>query len=124
MKELDFALIGKRIKERRLEMKMSQRDLAAKLGYSDHTTVTRIEADKVDLSQSRLKQFAMVLDVSVGYLMGWEENPEEAGTLAAAAISDPRIKKLVSDYMSLSEEDKNIITSLTESLVTKRKSQP
>ena len=114
--------IGKRIKERRSELKISQRELASKLGYSDHTTVTRIEADKVDLSQSRLKQFAMVLDVSVGYLMGWEENPEEAGALAALAISDPRIKKLVSDYMSLSEEDKNIITSLLESLVVKRKS--
>lgn len=116
--------VGKRIKERRSELKISQRELASKLGYSDHTTVTRIEADKVDLSQSRLKQFAMVLDVSVGYLMGWEENPEEAGALAALAISDPRIKKLVSDYMSLSEEDKNIITSLMESLVVKRKSQP
>ena len=116
--------IGKRIKERRSELKISQRELASKLGYSDHTTVTRIEADKVDLSQSRLKQFATVLDVSVGYLMGWEENPEEAGAFAALAISDPRIKKLVSDYMSLSEEDKNIITSLMESLVVKRKSQP
>ena len=56
--------------------------------------------------------------------MGWEENPEEAGALAAAAIKDPRITKLISDYMSLSEEDKNIITSLMDSLVTKRKSQP
>ena len=116
--------IGKRIKERRSELKMSQRDLASRLGYSDHTTVTRIEADKVDLSQSRLKQFATVLDVSVGYLMGWEENPEEAGAIAAAAISDPRIKKLITDYMSLSEDDKNIITSLMDSLVDKRKSQP
>lgn len=116
--------IGKRIKERRSELKISQRELASKLGYSDHTTVTRIEADKVDLSQSRLKQFAKVLDVSVGYLLGWEEDPEKAGALAAATISDPRITKLVSDYMSLSEEDKNIITSLMESLVAKRKSQP
>lgn len=116
--------IGKRIKERRSELKISQRDLASKLGYSDHTTVTRIEADKVDLSQSRLKQFAKVLDVPVGYLMGWEENPEEAGALAAAAIRDPRIKKLVSDYLSLDEADKNIITSLMDSLVTKRKDRP
>lgn len=116
--------IGERIKKRRMEMKISQRDLASKLGYSDHTTVTRIEAGKVDLSQSRLKQFASVLDVSVGYLMGWEENPEEVGVLAALAISDPRIKELVSSYMSLDESDKNIITNLALSLDTKRKSQP
>ena len=116
--------VGNRIRKRRTELKISQRDLASKLGYSDHTTVTRIEADKVDVSQSRLKQFAKVLDVSVGYLMGWEESPEEAGALAAATISDPRIKKLVSDYLTLDEEDKNIITSLMASLVTKRKDRP
>ena len=116
--------VGNRIRKRRAELKISQRDLASKLGYSDHTTVTRIEADKVDLSQSRLKQFAKVLDVSVGYLMGWEESPEEAGALAAATISDPRIKKLVSDYLTLDEEDKNIITSLMTSLVAKRKDRP
>lgn len=116
--------VGRRIKERRSELKISQRELASKLGYSDHTTVTRIEADKVDISQSRLKQFAEVLDVSVGYLMGWEESPEEAGALAAATILDPRIKKLVSDYMALDEADKNIIASLVESMVTKRKDRP
>lgn len=103
---------------------MSQRDLASKLGYSDHTTVTRIEAGKVDLSQARLKQFATALDVSIGYLMGWEKNPEEAGALAAIAISDPRVKELVSNYLALDESDKNIITNLASSLAIKRKDRP
>lgn len=116
--------IGKRIKDRRTELKISQRELAAKLGYSDHTTVTRIEADKVDLSQSRLKQFASVLDVSVGYLMGWEENPEEAGVLAALTLKDPRVLNVVQKYLSLDETDKNIIDSLIESLAVKRKDRP
>ena len=116
--------IGERIKKRRTELKISQRDLAAKLGYSDHTTVTRIEAGKVDLSQARLKQFASALDVSVGYLMGWEDDPEEAGALAALVISDPRIRELVADYLTLDEADRNIITNLASSLAVKRKSQP
>lgn len=116
--------IGENIKRRRTELKMSQRDLASKLGYSDHTTVARIEAGKVDLSQARLKQFSTALGVSVGYLMGWEENPEEVGTFAALAISDPRIRELVSDYLALDESDKNIITNLASSLAIKRKDRP
>lgn len=115
--------IGKRIKAKRLEMNLSQRDLAAKLGYSDHTTLTRIEADKVDLSQSRIKQISSVLNVSVGYLMGWEEEPEEAGILAAKVLGDVQTKRLVENYMQLSQEDQNIVSALVISLAAKRKSQ-
>lgn len=116
--------IGKRIKERRLEMNLSQRDLAAKLGYSDHTTLTRIEADKIDLPQSRIKQLSSILNVSVGYLMGWEEEPEEAGVLAAKVLGDIQVRRLVENYLSLSQEDKNIVSAVVVSLAAKRKDQP
>lgn len=62
--------IGERIKARRKELKMSQREMAARLGYTDHTTLTRIEAGKVDLPQSRLMKIAEVLEVTPGYLLG------------------------------------------------------
>lgn len=115
--------IGKRIKERRQELKLSQRDLAAKLGYSDHTTLTRIEADKVDISQSRIKQLSTVLGVSVGYLMGWEENPEEAGALAARMLGDTQIQRLVQNYLQLTTDDRETVSIFVESLVIRRKDQ-
>lgn len=65
--------IGERIKLKRNEKGWSQRDLAAKMGYSNHSTVGKIETGKVDLPQSKVVQFAEVLGVSVAYLMGWEE---------------------------------------------------
>ncbi len=65
--------IGGRIKLKRNEKGWSQRDLAAKMGYSNHSTVGKIETGKVDLPQSKVVQFAEVLGVSVAYLMGWEE---------------------------------------------------
>lgn len=116
--------IGKRIKEKRLEMNMSQRDLAAKLGYSDHSTLTRIEADKIDLPQSRIKQLSAILNVSVGYLMGWEEEPEESGILAAKVLGDVQVRRLVESYLVLSQEDKNIVSAVVISLATKIKDQP
>ena len=116
--------IGKRIKVRRQELKMSQRDLAAKLGYSDHTTLTRIEANKIDLPQSRIKQLSSILNVSIGYLMGWEEEPEDAGALAANVLKDPQLRRLVEKYRILSQEDKNILSALVISLAEKRKDRP
>lgn len=66
--------IGEMIKLRRKELKLTQRDLAEKLGYKDHTTITRIENGKVDLVQSKIVEFANALECEPSYLMGWEDN--------------------------------------------------
>lgn len=79
--------IGDRIKRRRQELMWSQRDLASKMNYN-HSTITRIETGKIDISQSRIVQFAKVLGVSVAYLMGWEEDGEKQ-----SAESELSIKK-------------------------------
>lgn len=62
--------IGERIKARRLELGLSMRDLAKKMGYQNHSTISRIETGDVDLPQSKVSQFAEVLGVSPAYLMG------------------------------------------------------
>lgn len=62
--------IGDRIKARRISLGWSQRDLAEKMGYKNHSVVARVESGKVDLPQSRVDQFAKVLGLSHGYLLG------------------------------------------------------
>lgn len=113
--------IGSRIKARRQELKMSQREMAARLGYTDHTTLTRIEAGKVDLPQSRIMKIAEVLDVTPGYIMGWEQEPEDMGALAAQVLKDPALLKLVKSFSALDEADRAIVVSLAESLAAKKK---
>lgn len=112
--------IGGRIKARRNEMGLSQRELAARLGYNDHTTLTRIEAGKVELSQSKVVKFAKVLGVTPGYLMGWEQSPEEAGALAAEVLKDPRLFNVVNNYRVLSEADRATVEALVASLANKK----
>lgn len=112
--------IGERIKARRVDMKLSQRELASRLGYNDHTTLTRIEAGKVDLTQSRIMKFAEVLGVTPGYLMGWEQEPEEFGALAAQVLKDPAAVKLVRDFLALSDTDRGTVASLVSSLASKK----
>ena len=74
----------KNIKRRRLELEMTQSDLARKLGYSDKSMIAKIEKGIVDLSQSKITAFAQALQTSEASLMGWEEQP------AAAPSSDGR----------------------------------
>lgn len=77
--------IGERIKARRQELQWSQRELASKMNYSHHSTLARIESGQVDVTQSRIVQFAEVLGVSIAYLMGWEE--EEKGQSTESDLS-------------------------------------
>lgn len=62
------------IKNRRLELGITQRELANKCGYSDHTTINKIEKGMVDISIGRLKQIASALDTDPAELLGWKEN--------------------------------------------------
>lgn len=70
--------IGERIKQRRCELGMSQRDLADRMGYKNHSTIAQIENSTVDVPHSRIVQFSEVLSVSVEYLMGLDSTPSTA----------------------------------------------
>jgi transcriptional regulator with XRE-family HTH domain len=65
--------IGEKIKQRRIELGWSQRELGKRMGYQNHSTITKIEAGKVDIPQSKVVKFAEVMGTSIAYLMDWEE---------------------------------------------------
>lgn len=79
--------IGEKIKARRISLGWSQRDLAARMGYKNHSAVARAEAGTVDLPQSKVEQFAEVLGVTPGYLMGWVD--------VATAEKNDQLAKLI-----------------------------
>lgn len=58
------------IKQRRIELGMSQEDLAKKVGYSGRSMIAKIEAGKIDLSQSKIDEIAKALETSSAILMG------------------------------------------------------
>ena len=53
------------IKKRRKEIGMTQKELAEKCGYTDHTTINKIENGLVDVTFKRLEQIAAALDTTV-----------------------------------------------------------
>lgn len=66
--------IGDRIKERRLDLGMTQEELADKVGFKARASVSRLEGGDRNIPLSKLKKLAEVLETTVGYLMGMEDN--------------------------------------------------
>lgn len=118
--------IGQRIKFRRMELGWSQRDLAAKMGYNNNSTIARIESGKVDIPQSRIVKFSEVLGVSIGHLMGWEEEIEQdpVGTAERhfEILMDEDIVGIFDEFKLLDPMQKKLVKDLVHSLAETKKS--
>lgn len=113
--------IGERIKARRIEMGLTQSELAKKLGYTDRASVSRVESGQIDLPQSRIVKFAEALRVSPSYIMGWDQEPEDLGALAAEVLRDPVLLQLVQEFRTLDAADRLTVSTLVSSLAQKKK---
>lgn len=64
----------KNIKRLREEKGLSQDALAKLTGYTDRSSITKIEKGQVDLQQSKIELFAKALGTSSRELVGWDNN--------------------------------------------------
>lgn len=62
--------MGERIKQRRLELNLSQDELAQKVGYKSRSSINKIESSR-ELPLRKINQMATALDCSPAYIMGW-----------------------------------------------------
>lgn len=61
--------IGLKIKNRREEIGLTQRQLATKVGYTSPSSIAQIERGRINIPQSKLEALAVALMVDVSYLM-------------------------------------------------------
>ena len=120
--------IGKRIRLRREELKMTQEELASKLGYKSKTTIAKIENGKNDIVQSKVIEFARVLDTTPAYLMGWTQYDE---TFSGKEAPDDKVIKLArniqqfhgpqkalnDNYEQLSDHNKKKVVDYSDTLL-------
>lgn len=111
--------LGKRIKQRRLELSLTQEELAKMLGYKSKSTINKIELGINDISQSKILPFAKALKTTPAYLMGWEDNhkrikhefPEELKELGVEWVM---VAKKCKDYGITPEQVQKLIEKPTE----------
>ena len=79
------------IKILREQLGLSQEELARKVGYTDRSSIAKIEAGRVDLSQSKISAFAAALGVTPAQLMGITLSTE---SLPLNIVPMPEMRKI------------------------------
>lgn len=110
--------IGQRIKIRREELNMSQDDLAKKVGYKSRSSINKIELDLYSLKQSKIKAIADALETTPSYIMGWDEEAEEAKK-AAPSEEDNLNAEIIKLFMGLTADQKKEALNYLRYLSTK-----
>lgn len=104
-------ITGKRVQERRIELGMTQNELAEKLGYSSRFSIIKIETGKNVIPSQKLDNFAEVLHTTVSYLLGKENEDEnyflnqDTKKIAKKAYERKSIRDLFDVVENLSDED-------------------
>lgn len=97
--------IGDRIKARRLELDMSQDELARLVGYKSRSSINKIESDGRLLPQRKIMEIATALNTTPAYIMGWEESNQTESPSVPLTPRDERqiaadLEKMLADLDS------------------------
>ena len=101
--------VHKNIKKRRLELGMTQRELARLAGYENRSSIARIERGDHDLPQSKIEDIARALKVTPSYLAGWED----ADVAELTAMQEQTMMK----FLQLSYEHQLVVEGVVETLL-------
>lgn len=86
------------IRKYRLRLGLTQDQLAQLAGYTDRSSIAKIERGLVDISQSKLELFARVLHVSPGELIGRSEAD------GSHTVLTPSEQSLIDHFRQLNDE--------------------
>ena len=90
--------VADRIKNKRIELGLSQTELAERAKYSDKTAISKIEHSGNEITMKQVRRIAGALGVTTEYLMGWQKQVEQAtGKL------EPYMKQLAEQTEQLKE---------------------
>lgn len=98
----------KNIKKYRLERDMSQTVLADLTGYTDRSSIAKIEAGEVDLTLQKILTFAKALRVSPGDLMG-DVLEYKKNDIKPLENSEPEEIELLNAYNNATESTKHAV---------------
>ena len=86
--------VGERIKQKRIELNMSQDELAHKVGYKSRSSIQKIESAR-KLPLDKIERMAIALECSISYLMDWNE--ESPGQQIREAYYKGGIRRTITD---------------------------
>lgn len=112
MNEDNLLLIGQRFKELRLAKGWSQETCARKLGYSNKTSISKIELGVQGIRRSQIEHVCQVLGTTPAYLMGWKEEPTLPGNPTLTGLK----AEIVELVASMPEDKQKLLLELIKSM--------
>lgn len=105
-----------RIKNRRIELGLTQLEVAKRLGLTTKAAVSKIEGQGDNVTLKNVEKFAKALDCSIPYLMGWEDEEEK--------VSEQKLttkeQQFIEAYSRLSEEQQELVDNLMRTWLSKQ----
>lgn len=114
--------IGERIRNRRIELGLTQDEVAKKTGYKSRSSINKIECSR-NLPLSKVEKMANALECTPSFLMGWEEQEIMVNAMVDAMLSDlpPKAKELALKLAELSEDSYGAVEAMLNALIKKGK---
>lgn len=110
--------LGDRIRKRRLELKLTQYELAKRLGYTSRAAVCALEKDKDDITINRLFKIAEALETSPEYLLGLNSKSVSTERNLINLLNDrPELAKLLKVAKDASAEEISLVISMLKHMV-------
>lgn len=109
--------VGEKIKQKRIEMNMSQDELAKKVGYKSRSSIQKIEASR-DLPLRKVKKMADALDTTPSYLMGWEETLSGHTPPVVVEVKSEYDQSKVEEAMKLYEQFESLPPEYQDTFLT------
>ena len=78
IKNKELEIIGRRVREARIAIGLTQDELAEKMGYTSRTTINKIEMGINGVPNSKLSLLAEILNVDISYLLVGDNKKESA----------------------------------------------
>lgn len=105
--------LGQNIKERRIQLGLTQEALRELTGYKSRTTITRVENGEIDLTQSKLALFAEALKTTPAELTEGvaEEMLAEDPFLGLKITMDKTYARYQASFADLPEDVQSKLTS-------------
>lgn len=110
--------VGDRIKKRRLELGLTQEELAKKAGYKSRSSINKIELSR-DLPLPKVQEVARILDCSPSYLLGWEDKSniiETAKTDVMLSNMEEKLKQYALKMAKLPKEKQDLVLKMIDEL--------
>lgn len=121
---------GERVRSRRLELEMTQQELAELTGYKHKSSINRLEQGLLDITLEKVDMFAKALKTSRAYLMGWSDeadegyytNPETA-QIAQKIYEDKELRALFDAAADADPEDLKVAHDMLLALKRKERGE-